>query len=100
MPMIIYSGDIKKCVSINLIECPACSKSFEQILGKYVYSSTLATKVLVCTNHSHELTALEEVHIQTVLEKTIKSDRGFVQKDRKLVKRTQLMKLADYKGAK
>lgn len=97
MPMIIYSGDTQKCISIDKIECPACSKSFDQLKGQYLFSSTLGSEVKVCLEHT-ELSALEEIHIQTVLTKTLKDKNGFVQKDRKLVKRTELMELADFKG--
>jgi hypothetical protein len=91
MPIIIHTGDPEKCVTISYIECPACGDRFDLPTGKYLKSSMLGEKVLVCNKHV-ELTVGDELQIQEALQKAMKNPRGMVQKDCKFLKKSDNLK--------
>ncbi len=96
MPVIIHTGDEQKCRVQHLMECPACTQSFELADGVYQVSSTLGEKVLVCPKHSI-LTGVDEVHIQTSFRKALEHKRGHILKGGKLVKKSVLLEKLDNK---
>ena len=91
MPTILYTGDDSKCRVIHLMECPACSRTFEVTEGKFVYSDTIGDTIRVCTAHEKAFCGDEEACIQAALQKCINHDRGHIQKDGKLIKKSVLL---------
>ena len=95
MPVVIYTGDERRCRTVNLLECPACGGTFETMEGTFSTSATLGERVLVCRGHGKALTAEEEVKVQDAFQRAIDHPRGHVQKGQKLVKKSELMVQAE-----
>lgn len=91
MPFVIYTGDKDKCGTYCYMECPACGKKFESDKGMFSRSYTLGEKLLVCTEHKKELSVEEEVLVQDNLQKALKNKSGRIQKDCKLIKKSDLI---------
>lgn len=96
MPVIIYTGDPKKCKQVNLLECPVCEDSFELLEGVYVRSALLDSDLKVCAKHD-VLTVEDELKVQSAIQRAIKHPRGHITKDQKMLKRCALLEAANYK---
>ena len=93
MATVIYTGDKAKCRTVITMECPICSCSFENKLGRFVMSDTVGDRVLVCPAHKgKKITAAEEVSIQDALQKAINQERGHVARNNTVVKKSALVK--------
>ena len=99
MPVIIDTGDPKKCRQINLLECPACSVAFELTTGKYLSSSLLDSSVLVCQAHQ-ALTVKDELAIQEAMQRALAHPRGSVQRGCQLLKRSKILEDLNYQTVK
>jgi len=91
MPTIIYTGDEAKCRVTHLMECPACGNAFEVTEGVFVYSDTIGDTVRVCSAHKGGFSGEYEAHIQSALKRCVDHDRGHIQKDGKLIKKSVLL---------
>ncbi|MBL8029053.1 MAG: hypothetical protein JNL74_21705 [Fibrobacteres bacterium] len=91
MPVVIYTGS-EKCRQLNLIECPVCGCEFELFYeGTYVKSITLDADVKTCNKHAAGLTAEDEIAIQNAIERAIKNEKGRIQKDCIIVKKSKII---------
>ena len=91
MSTIIYTGDEAKCRVTHLMECPACFRTFEVTEGTFVYSDTVGDTIRVCSAHKSVFTGDEEANIQSSVEKCVKHDRGHIQKNGTLIKKSVLL---------
>jgi len=88
----IRTGDDEKCRTYTYLECPACGDKFDLPRGNYKYSATLDARVLVCEKHTQAFDVTEELFLQESLQKALKSPRGAVTKDNKLLKISDSLK--------
>jgi ubiquitin len=95
MSTIIYTGDAQKCRVQNLMECPACGETYELIDGHFAESVTIGDKVSVCPSHGKTLSPVEEVKVQDALQRAMDCERGHVQQNQKLVKKSVLLAEVD-----
>jgi hypothetical protein len=79
------------CRTLFLLECPICGIEFTIEDGKFVSSSTLGDRVLVCEKHDCELTIEQELKIQEALRSAIDNPKGSIVKDSKVLKKTTLL---------